>query len=357
MSRKRLTKGNGKRNSPKPEPASLRAGQAAPPVGPARPARPIAGQAVSGVVQEVPAALFGERLDAVVREVLGVSWNAARGYVETGKIAVNGVVTTNILARVKIGNTVTFTENARRPRPETDLPEGAIIHVDTHVVVVRKPAGISTIPFDENETGTLDERVRMFLAKKFGERGRPSLGVVHRIDKETSGLVVFTRTWLAKESLTQQFREHSVRRRYIALVHGHPRTGTFKTHLVENRGDGLRGSVEVNRLKSKEGSQLAITHITVEEELPGAALVVCVLETGRTHQIRVHLSEAGHPLAGERVYIRNYKGERLYAPRLMLHATELGFVHPKTQQEVLFKDPMPEDMRGLLEELRAKKEK
>jgi 23S rRNA pseudouridine1911/1915/1917 synthase len=324
-------------------------------VGPARPARPAAGDAASGVAQEVPEALFGDRLDAVVREVLGVSWNAARSYVETGKITVNDTVVTNILARVKIGSKITFTANARRPRPDTDLPEGAIIHVDAHVVVVRKPAGISTIPFDDNETGTLDERVRAFLAKKHGERGRPSLGVVHRIDKETSGLVVFTRTWLAKESLTQQFREHSVRRRYMAIVHGHPRAMTYKSHLVENRGDGLRGSVEVNRLKSKEGSQLAITHLKIEEELPGAALVACTLETGRTHQIRVHLSEAGHPLVGERVYIRNYKEPRIFAPRLMLHATELGFVHPKTEQLMVFTDPMPEDMRTLLQELRSKK--
>lgn len=313
------------------------------------PARP-----PSGVPQDVPEALFGERLDSVVRQVLGVSWNAARGYVETGKIAINGNVVTDVLARVKIGSKITFTENARRPRPETDLPEGAIVHVDAHVVVVRKPAGISTIPFDENETGTLDERVRAFLAKKLGERGRPSLGIVHRIDKETSGLVVFTRSWLAKESLTQQFREHSVRRRYVAIVHGHPRAGTFKTHLVQNRGDGLRGSVEMNRLKTKEGAQLAITHLTIDEELPGAARVTCVLETGRTHQIRVHLSEAGHPLVGERVYIRGFQGEVIPAPRLMLHATELGFVHPKTDREMLFTDPMPEDMQRVLATLRAR---
>jgi len=300
----------------------------------------------------VPQPLFGERLDSVVREVLGVSWNAARGYIESGKIALGDKVVTDILARVKIGSTITFTENARRPRPDTDLPEGAILHVDAHVVVVRKPAGISTIPFDEKETGTLDERVRAYLSRRKGERGRPSLGVVHRIDKETSGLVVFTRSWLAKESLTQQFREHSVRRRYIALVHGHPRSGTLKSHLVENRGDGLRGSVEANRLKSKQGAQLAITHLTVDEELPGAARVTCVLETGRTHQIRVHLSEAGHPLLGERVYIRNFKGEKIPAPRLMLHATELGFVHPKTERAMLFEDPMPEDMKAVLEKLR-----
>jgi len=300
----------------------------------------------------VPQPLFGERLDSVVREVLGVSWNAARGYIESGKISVGDKVVTDILARVKIGSTITFTENARRPRPDTDLPEGAILHVDAHVVVVRKPAGISTIPFDEKETGTLDERVRAYLSRRKGERGRPSLGVVHRIGQETSGLVVFTRSWLAKESLTQQFREHSVRRRYIALVHGHPRSGTLKSHLVENRGDGLRGSVEANRLKSKQGAQLAITHLTVDEELPGAARVTCVLETGRTHQIRVHLSEAGHPLLGERVYIRNFKGEKIPAPRLMLHATELGFVHPKTEREMLFEDPIPEDMKAVLEKLR-----
>jgi 23S rRNA pseudouridine1911/1915/1917 synthase len=311
-------------------------------------------------VEKIPDALSGDALDKVVRTLLGVSWNEARTYIERGKISVDGVVVTDPRRKVTGGSALEYTENARRPRPDTDLPKGAIVHVDAHVVVVRKPPNISTVPYDESETGTLDARVRAYLAKtgtKEERSGRPSLGIVHRIDKETSGLVVFTRTWLAKQSLSMQFRKHTVKRRYLAIVHGHPRAGTIRSHLVADRGDGLRGSLEARGLRGKEQAQLAISHIALEEKLPGAALVSCRLETGRTHQIRVHLSESGHPLVGERVYIRDYKGEKIEAPRLMLHATELGFVHPATEREMMFEDPMPKDMTDVLARLRRAAEK
>jgi 23S rRNA pseudouridine1911/1915/1917 synthase len=314
----------------------------------------------------VPPFLAGQALDKVVRKLFDVSWNEARARIERGKIAIDGAVTTDPRTAVAEGAALVYTENARRPRPETDLPAGSIVHVDPHVIVVRKPPNVSTVPFDEHETGTLDARIRAYLerdARAHGARpktgtkeeraGRPSLGVVHRIDKETSGLVVFTRTWLAKQSLSMQFRKHTVKRRYLAIVHGHPRAGTIRSHLVADRGDGLRGSLEARGLRGKEQAQLAITHVEVEEKLEGAALVSCRLETGRTHQIRIHLAESGHPLVGERVYIRDYKGERIEAPRLMLHATELGFIHPASEREMLFTDEMPEDMKAVQERLRA----
>ena len=202
---------------------------------------------------------------------------------------------------------------------------------------------------------------------KRGERGgRPSLGVVHRLDKETSGVMVFTRTWLAKQSLTQQFRVHTVHRRYLAIAHGAVRKRTFRSHLLADRGDGLRGSArgKVTASPSKArlgqhqgrgagaGGQLAITHVEPVEALEGATLVACELETGRTHQIRVHLSEAGHPVVGERVYIRGFQGEPIPAPRLMLHAAELGFVHPSTNAEVRFERPPPADFEETLARLR-----
>jgi len=246
------------------------------------------------------------------------------------------------------------------PRPDKGgrLDAAAIVFVDAHVVVVHKPAGISTIPFAEGERGTLDELVRDYLSKKEGVRGRPALGVVHRIDKETTGLVVFTRTWLAKKSLTQQFRAHTVHRRYLALAHGEVSTLTVRSHLVPDRGDGLRGSVEAMRRRAAPDAfpdkQLAITHLERLESLVGATLLAARLETGRTHQIRVHLSESGHPLLGEKVYIRGFPGPLLPAPRLMLHAAELGFVHPATEVEVRWDAPMPEDMTTVLRRLKPK---
>src|SRR5512140_2757986 len=212
-------------------------------------------------------------IDAAVRALYGVSWGEARRWIERGKITVDGEAWTDPRKKVREGARLVLTMNAPKPRPATDLPAGAIVFFDAHVVVVNKPSGISTVPFDESETGTLDERVRAALSRmdKKGDRnGRPTLGVVHRIDKETSGLVVFTRTWLAKKSLAAQFREHTVHRRYYAIAHGDVVGRTIRSHIVPNRGDGLRGS----RAKGDEG-QLAITHVEVVEKLKGATLIAC----------------------------------------------------------------------------------
>ncbi len=302
----------------------------------------------------VPTELAGKPLDGIVRALFDVSWGKARGWIQSGKITLDGAPCTDSERRVRAGVTVALTMSAPRRPSEGELPPEALVHVDAHVVVVDKPAGISTIPFEENERGTLDERVRAALARRMpkGDRGtRPSLGVVHRLDKETSGLIVFTRTWLAKQSLTQQFRAHTVHRRYLAIAHGHVQTRTFRSNIVANRGDGLRGSFRGRA--PKEIGQLAITHVELLEKLDGASLVACRLETGRTHQIRIHLSEAGHPLVGERVYIRHFPIEPIPAPRMMLHAAELGFVHPATNAEMRWELPLPKDMEQTLARLRA----
>lgn len=329
----------------------------------------------------VPKDLGGSALDAVVRTGFALSWGRARDLVRRGKVAVDGKTITDPVKHVRAGATVSIDLSARNTRTiATDLPEGALVHVDPHIVIVDKPAGISTVPFDPDgmgasiakrtrpgEEATLDERVRAVLARRERSssgpgRAPPSLGVVHRLDKETSGLVVFTRTWAAKKSLMDAFRAHTVHRRYLAIVHGAAKAGTIRTHFVEDRGDGLRGSIEHRGGRKKpvgsERSQLAVTHFEVVERLESKAigtctLIACRLETGRTHQIRIHLSEEGHPVVGERVYIRGYRGTVVPAPRLMLHAGELGFVHPATNEEMRWKSPMPADMVAVLESLRG----
>jgi 23S rRNA pseudouridine1911/1915/1917 synthase len=230
--------------------------------------------------------------------------------------------------------------------------------------VVAKPAGLSTVPFESaGAEDTLEARVRKWLERRAASRrGRPNLGVVHRLDKETTGLVVFTRTWLAKQSLSSQFRRHTVHRRYLAIAHGAVPARTIRSVLVADRGDGLRGSSRVARSgrgrfaggapKHQPDGRDAVTHVEPLEALAGATLVACRLETGRTHQIRIHLGEAGHPIVGERVYIRGYAGPRIDAPRLMLHAAELGFVHPATGLAMRWELPLPADMLAVLERLR-----
>jgi 23S rRNA pseudouridine1911/1915/1917 synthase len=312
-------------------------------------------------------------LDGLVRDLLGVSWGRARDLVSRGKISVDGVVVTDHRKVVADAANVAFDVAARRSRD--GLPDAAVVHVDAHVVVVDKPSGINTIPFDPGGMGAsiarkasrgeppaLSELVARWLTRHDKAAGRAShgpasVGIVHRIDKETSGLVVFTRSWLAKKELTSAFRAHTVHRRYVALVRGAARSATHSTHLVPDRGDGIRGSVEKRggraRAIGSEKTQLAVTHVEVLERFDDASLVACTLETGRTHQIRVHLSEAGTPLLGERVYVRGLPKDASPARRLMLHAAELGFVHPATGAEVRWDREPPADFSDLLARLRG----
>jgi 23S rRNA pseudouridine1911/1915/1917 synthase len=285
------------------------------------------------------------RIDGFLRGALDLSWGKARALVEKGKVFVDGARILDSSATLRDGQSVEVNEHA--PRPSSQVPDDLIVYVDAHVVVVRKPAGISTVPFDDDEKGTLDDLVRRAIEKKFPIKGsRPNLGVVHRLDKETSGLVVFTRTWLAKKSLSSQFRAHTTVRRYLAIAHGVVPKRTITSNIVPNRGDGLRGS-------GRGEGQHAVTHVEPIEALNGATLLSVRLETGRTHQIRIHLSEMGHPILGERVYIRNFRAPPIRAPRVMLHATELGFVHPATERDVHWEEPAPKDFVETVERLRA----
>jgi 23S rRNA pseudouridine1911/1915/1917 synthase len=288
----------------------------------------------------------GIALDRLLRELLpGKSWNDARKLVTSGKVTVDGRRVLEPSLRLKSGTQIELRMSAPRPKAESALAGSAIVHVDSQLVVVRKPAGISTVPYDENETGTLDELVRGLLEQR--GRKEPPLGIVHRLDKDTSGLLVFARTLTAKRALKQAFRFHTVRRRYLAIAHGAPPARSFKTRLIQDRGDGRRGSTS-----NPELGREAITHVKVVERLQGATLIECQLETGRTHQIRIHLSEAGYPVVGDKVYTKGYEGALLSAPRLMLHAFELGFEHPASGQAMLFEEPLPEDMERVLEFLR-----
>jgi 23S rRNA pseudouridine1911/1915/1917 synthase len=294
--------------------------------------------------QQLPGS--GEKpLDRWLRELMpGKSWNEVRRLARTGKIFINGSPLLDPTAHVKAGAELELRQNAPRATRTPSLPRQAILHLDPQVVVVEKPPGVSTVPYDENERGTLDQLVMETIS----ERGRRApLGIVHRLDKETSGVVVFARTTAAKLALKNQFRFHTVGRRYVAIAHGAAKTCTIESRLVPDRGDGRRGSTE-----NEELGREAITHVKWLENLQGATLIECRLETGRTHQIRIHLSERGNPLVGERVYSKNYRGALIEAPRLMLHARELSFDHPTTGARLSFEQPIPQDMQSVLTALR-----
>ncbi|HET9578224.1 MAG TPA: RluA family pseudouridine synthase [Usitatibacter sp.] len=293
-------------------------------------------------------------LAAVVRERTGVSWSRARKLCSDGRVSVNGERCLDPAARVPVDAAVVVDEGAPR-LARGPLAASAIVHEDRDVVVVDKPAGLLTVEDEAGNKETLVEHTRALLRRMAGRARDTGLGIVHRLDRDTSGLVVFTRTADAKRILAAQFRAHDIDRVYHAIAQGTVREADIDTQLLPDRGDGLRGSFghyRHARGNPPPEARRAVTHVRPIEALRDATLVECRLETGRQHQIRIHLAELGHPLVGERVYIRDYPGARIEAPRTMLHARTLGFTHPRTGKRVSFERDAPADFLAMLDALR-----
>ena len=265
----------------------------------------------------VPPGHAGITLAACVREIApGTSWSKAKELCAGGRVQVNGVPATDPARRMSAGERVEI-----RIGSQADAALGhLVVHLDADVVVVRKPAGILTVPFERDDRDTLLALARVAVRRMDAAKGKErsaTLRAVQRLDKETSGLVVFARNIPAQRDLQAQLGEHSVLRRYLALVHGAAEDAVYETLFVPNRGDGLRGSWGVFRAPRGESppeAREAITRVEGGGAAAGATKVACELETGRQHQIRIHLAEAGHPLVGETVYIRDYRGPLLRPP-------------------------------------------
>ncbi len=305
----------------------------------------------------------GFTLAKVLRSRLGgPSWNDVRKLIAARRVQVGDAICSDEARRLKENEAVVLLEHPKT-LPRTAHPERLVVrHLDEHVVVVEKPSGVNTVRHpaelewseERRELDpTLQDLTQWAVAHQLGREARdiPRLRIVHRLDKETSGLVVFARSVLAERTLGLQFRKHTVVRRYLAVVPGILSAQTIRSNLIDDRGDGRRGSTRLPDI-GKE----AVTHIAVEERLTGYTLLSCRLETGRTHQIRIHLSEAGHPVCGDKVYAKRSHGEvfedKSGAPRLALHATELGFEHPATGDHLHWSMPLPGDLAKFVERLK-----
>jgi len=294
----------------------------------------------------------------------GQSWSQIRNLLQSRRVMVSGNLCLDAGRRLTLRDVVKLLPHPMAPPPTEQAVR--IYYLDEHVVVVEKPSGVTTVRHAEERDWpkrrrqlqpTLDEMLPRILAKKEAKKRRhkgppPPVRPVHRLDRETSGLIVFARTALAERHLAQQFRKHVTHRRYLAVAQGQVKAQTITSRLIRDRGDGRRGST-----KNPELGKEAITHVQVLENLQGYTLVECRLETGRTHQIRIHLAEQGHPLCGEKVYHQPLFGEpkldQSGAPRLALHAAELGFEHPVTGKPLRFEAPLPPDLTNFLHRLRA----
>ena len=243
------------------------------------------------------------------------------------------------------------------PTPAHNEPQDIplrIIFEDEHLLVVDKPAGLVVHPAAGNLDGTLVNALLHHCGGSLsGIGGVARPGIVHRIDKDTSGLLVVAKTDVAHEGLAKQFAAHSIDRRYLAIVNGVPRTAEGKVDAPLARSAANRKKIAI--VEGSRGKR-AVTHWRRITVLADAALVECRLETGRTHQVRVHMASIGHPLLGDPVYGRSGKThgkllKELQFHRQALHAAELGFTHPVTKHRLSFSSGMPPDMQELFNAL------
>jgi 23S rRNA pseudouridine1911/1915/1917 synthase len=316
---------------------------------------------------------------AVLHARLKLPWSAARRLVRAQQVSLDGAVCVDPTRPVAPGQRLDVSEaegsqaklpkrgqRQKRQPDRTDAPgqpAPVVRYADAEVVVVDKPAGLTTVRHAEEEA-EFGARARRYLPPTLADllpgllarskKGKlPRVRAVHRLDKETSGLVVFARTPAAERELGKQLRAHGFERRYLAVVRGRARSERIESALVRDRGDGRRGSAS----RPGEG-QRAVTHVRLLEDLGDYSLVECRLETGRTHQVRIHLGERGTPLCGERVYDRPPHGRPLPdgsgATRPALHAAHLGFRHPTSGKAMAWTSPLPKDLQKLLTRLRQR---
>lgn len=297
------------------------------------------------------------RLDKALAEATGLSRARVQGLIEEGRVDVAGKTAASASAKVAEGAPFRIILAAAMPAAAQaeDIPL-TIAFEDQHLVVVDKPAGMVVHPAVGNITGTLvNALLHHCRGQLSGINGVARPGIVHRIDKDTSGLLVIAKSDAAHEGLAAQFAAHSVHRRYIAVCAGHPSPTEGTVDARIGRSDADRKKMTVLPNNSSRG-KTAVTHYKVIQRLDHAAQIECRLETGRTHQVRVHCASIGHPLLGDPAYGRTPKQlrpvlERLGFARQALHAAELGFQHPLTGEMVQFRSNLPQDMAELIDEL------
>jgi 23S rRNA pseudouridine1911/1915/1917 synthase len=325
-----------------------------------------------------PASRLDKALGDAVPEEEALSRSRLGRLIAEGAVAVNGAVVTDLRARVVDGDSVTITV---REATEVDTaPEAialSIVHEDEDLIVIDKPAGMVVHPAPGSPGGTLvNALLHHFGGNLSGIGGEKRPGIVHRIDKDTSGLLVVAKSDRAHHGLAAQFADHSIEREYIALCHGVPDPGDPRLNGVRGvnfePGGILKITTQLARHKTDrqrqavlfEGGRHAVTRVRVLEAFGPLAQVSCRLETGRTHQIRVHMSHVGHALLGDPVY----GGRRRVSDKLMgaelaaalngfsrqaLHAARLGFVHPVSGEMLEFMAELPPDMAVLVQGLQA----
>jgi 23S rRNA pseudouridine1911/1915/1917 synthase len=288
------------------------------------------------------------RLDKLVADRFGLSRRAAQEAIVNGRIDLDGARCDEPGRMVEPDVSLHFDPN--RPKARRVVGAGLKpLYEDAHVLIVDKPPGLLTLPTAAHEPDTLAARVERYLTLRHG--GKPYVGIIHRLDKETSGALAFAKTAGALRAFQALFKAHDVERRYLAVVEGTVRreSGTIDAPLILDRGTRRRAVAR----EGEEGAR-AVTHVRVVERFGEVAtLLACWLETGRTHQIRLHLAHLGHPVVGDPIYRPPDRPRtKAHFRRQALHAQTLGFRHPITGRDVHVEAPPPPDLAALLTDLR-----
>ena len=297
----------------------------------------------------------GTRLDAYLATAFAITRSAAERLIAEGRVCVSGGEASKKY-RLKGGERISLT--LPDPAPAEAQPEDIpleVVYEDEDIIVINKPQGMVVHPAAGNESGTLvNALLHHCKGSLSGVGGVERPGIVHRIDKDTSGLLVVAKNDFAHNHLSEQLKTHDVSRIYYAITVGNLREESGTVHAAIARHPTDRKKMAICR-RAGEGRD-AITHYTVLERFGGFALVKCRLETGRTHQIRVHMASLGHPLLGDPVYggngTRFEADHRKYFHGQCLHAGELSLTHPRTGEQMHFTAPLPTDFEGVLEILR-----
>lgn len=290
----------------------------------------------------------GIRVDKYIADAeIGLSRSAAVGLIENGGVTVNGQHV-NKKAKLKLGDTISVSIPDPIPyeAKAEDIPID-IVYEDNDLLVVNKPKGMVVHPAAGNYEGTLVNALLYHCGDSLsGINGVMRPGIVHRIDKDTSGLLIVAKNDKAHASLAEQIKAHSFTREYEAVVFGNLKTdeGTVDAPIGRNPNDRKKMCV------TERNSKHAVTHYRVLSRYKGYTHIRCILETGRTHQIRVHMAYLGHPVAGDQVY--GVKNEKLNFSGQCLHAKKIGFIHPKSGKYMEFDSVLPEYFDSFLNKLR-----
>lgn len=299
----------------------------------------------------------GTRLDVFLAKAAGVSRAAAQKAIEAGSVLFKGENAT-AHDRLKAGDVIELVESLApekavkmKPDPKVSF---AIVYEDKDIAVIDKPSGLLVHPAVATDTKTLVHGLIAHwpeMAKVGESLDRP--GIMHRLDREASGLMVVAKNQKAYDHLKDQFQRHDIHKEYLVLVSGQPSKDDETVRLAIGRsssGGKMAAKPKGGRDKKRKDEKPAVTHYSVETRYRDAAYLRVKTETGRTHQIRVHMKALGHPVAGDTLYIvRGVKP--VNSPRLFLHATKLGFTHPKTTKQVEFESPLPKELQTFIDKL------